>query len=862
MPRFAQVILPLPVYGSFTYEIPDELRDSLSVGARVLVPFGARKLYTGIVESFSDRTDADYELKQIASLLDPDPIVRYPQLKFWNWIAEYYLCTPGEVMKAALPAALKIESETVVELNKAYEEIFFPESSGQNGESSGQNGGIISETVCSEGGDGPVCSGGEGGRHPLTESEAAVIQLLDHNGKMRIGDLEGFKEIRNPHKTIQSLLDSGRILISERLTDKYISRKITCVGLNVRRGDDDRLHALFGLTSRSRKQEQLLVAYLEMSRWMQARAPLCTVEKKELLLRAGVSPAVFKAMADKGIFTLTVKNVNRFAGVNDSAESTLPVLSGLQQKAAERIVALWKEKTTVLLQGVTGSGKTEVYSHLMQRALDAGRQVLFLVPEISLTTQLTKRLRDIFGNKLLVYHSKFSDSERADIWRRLLTSREPLVVVGARSAVFLPFASLGMVIVDEEHEASYKQQEPAPRYNGRDCAIMLATMHGSKVLLGSATPSVETYFKATNGLYGLAELTERYHGTELPDVEVVDMRLKRRKKETDGIYSLDLVARLRHTVADGKQAIVFQNRRGFAPVVVCSQCGWTPKCVNCDVSLVYHKRTNELRCHYCGYITRLPNVCPACGMNSVETHGYGTERVADKLHAILPEARLVRMDLDTTRNKDSYSEIIDEFSRKETDILIGTQMVTKGLDFENVSTVGIVNADTLLNFPDFRSDERAFNMLEQVSGRAGRKDTKGKVIVQTTDPDNPVIGFVKRHDYAGFYSNELENRRRYSYPPFTRVINIYLRNKDQRTVIQHAAEYTEALQAVFGNRVLGPETPYVGRVSTWYIRSVMLKVEAGASMKKVKELLRDIYVRLATLPGMKSTRIHYDVDPV
>lgn len=832
MPRYAQVILPLPIYGTFLYEVPASLRDTLVVGARVLVPFGKRKLYTGIVESFAQQPDRDYEIKEIASLLDAEPIIRFPQLKFWNWIAEYYLCTPGEVMKAALPAALKIESETIIELNKDFEELFDPQA-------------VAVEKPA-----------------PLSESETIVLQHLDHSGKMKIGDLDEIREISNPRKTIKNLIDSGRVVISERLTDKYISRKISCVGLKCDRDDDERLHEIFGLTTRSHKQEQLLIAYLEMSRWMQRRKPLVQVEKKDLLAKAQASPAIFRAMVDKGIFSITTKSINRFAGIAGSEVKALPKLSPLQQETADKIRELWKEKNVVLLHGVTGSGKTEVYSHLIDETLAKGKQALFLVPEISLTTQLTQRLREIFGDRLLVYHSKFSDSERADIWRRLLTSREPMVIVGARSSVFLPFASLGLIIVDEEHEASYKQQEPAPRYNARDCAIVLATMHGAKTVLGSATPSVETFFKANNGLYGLAQLLERYHGVELPDVEVIDMRLKRKKKETNGIFSLDLVARLRHTVGDGKQAIVFQNRRGFAPIVLCDQCGWTPKCVNCDVSLVYHKRTNELRCHYCGFLTRLPNVCPACGMNSIRTHGYGTERVADGLHDILPEARLVRMDLDTTRNKDSYEEIISEFAKKDTDILIGTQMVSKGLDFENVSTVGIVNADTLLNFPDFRSDERAFNMLEQVAGRAGRKDSKGKVLIQTTDPSNPVIEFVKRHDYTGFFNFELANRKRYAYPPFTRVINIYLRNRDNSAVTRLAVEYTRALREIFGERILGPETPYVGRVSTWYIRTIMLKVEAGASMKKVKQILRDVYVRLAALPGMKSTRLHYDVDPV
>jgi len=497
----------------------------------------------------------------------------------------------------------------------------------------------------------------------------------------------------------------------------------------------------------------------------------------------------------------------------------------------------------------------------MAAALRDGSQVLYLVPEISLTTQLTDRLRKVFGSKLVVYHSKFSDSERVDIWKRLLNSSEPVVVLGVRSSVFLPFARLGLVIVDEEHESSYKQYDPAPRYNARDTAIVLASMHGAKVLLGSATPAVDTYYKATTGKFGLVELTERYEGSVLPDVEIIDMRRQRREKTVKGILSLPLRKSIRDAVRAGNQAIVFQNRRGFAPMVICQQCGWVPKCENCDVSMVYHKSSGLLRCHYCGYVRVLPSLCPACGQNSIATYGYGTERIAEEIHEEFPDQRISRMDLDTTRNKDAYQEIIEEFAGHRTDILVGTQMISKGLDFAKVKVVGVANADTLLNFPDFRSNERAFNMLEQVAGRAGRRQEKGLVTIQTTKPDDNVLEFVRKHDYKGFYATEIEERHKYRYPPFTKVINIYLKHKDASIVDRMAVTYARELRGIFGERVLGPEKPFVSRVALWYLQCIMLKVESNASMKKVKALLHQLYERMAALPDIRGTVLYYDVDP-
>ncbi|MDE6007821.1 MAG: primosomal protein N', partial [Muribaculaceae bacterium] len=566
--------------------------------------------------------------------------------------------------------------------------------------------------------------------------------------------------------------------------------------------------------------------------------------------------------ADKGIFEIYKKSINRFATDTPDHNIELSPLSPVQKKAYSEIITSLNTTPIHLLHGVTGSGKTEIYTHLIAKVLETGNQVLFLVPEISLTTQLSDRLRKVFGKRLLVYHSKFSDSERVDIWRRLLTDNEPIVVLGARSSVFLPFARLGLVIVDEEHEASFKQYDPAPRYNARDVALMLARMHGAKSLLGSATPSVETYYKALNGKYGLTKLSERFEGATLPDVEIIDMKEMRKKKEVKGILSSPLRQRILETLKSKRQAIMFQNRRGFAPVVVCDQCGWSPKCRDCDVSLVYHKNSGLLRCHYCGYTQMLPKLCPACGQNGIRIFGYGTERIAEELHQEFDGYRVARMDLDTTRNKDAYQEIIEEFARHETDILVGTQMVSKGLDFGDVTTVGVLNADTLLNFPDFRSNERAFNMLEQVAGRAGRRQDKGVVMIQTVKPDHEVLKYVKAHDYEGYYLHEITDRQKYGYPPFTKIINVYLKNRDSLSCDRAAIAFAMSLRKVFGERVLGPEKPFVSRVATYYLQSIMLKVEAGASMKKVKDLLRRILAEISSNPDIKSSIVYYDVDPV
>ena len=819
---FAEIIVPLPLYGTYTYRIPPEIQGAVQVGSRVLVQFGKKKFYTGLISSLHNETPT-YEVKDIVSVLDPKPLVKYPQLKLWNWISEYYLCSVGEVYKAAVPTGLKPESETMISLN---EEFGTPE-------------GV-----------------------KLTERQAMVVMLLEEKKRLRISDIEKELKIKNVTQIAGSMLDMGIIHIDEKIVERYHAKSETYIELNIERGDQEGLKEFFDKTHRSQYQEKALICWLDLSGWMQSNRPLLDVTRKQLLDLSGISAGILRSMIEKGIFRQEKRSINRFNGNDSVKRQELATLSPQQQRACQEITEQLRSRQSVLLHGVTGSGKTEVYTHLIDHVLKTGNQVLYLVPEISLTTQLTDRLRKVFGDRLLVYHSKFSDSERVDIWKRLLESNEPMVVLGVRSSVFLPFGRLGLVIVDEEHESSYKQYDPAPRYNARDTAMVLASMHGAKVVLGSATPSIETYYKATTGKYGLVTLSERYEGAVLPEVEIIDMREQRKKKQNIGTLSSPLIQEMRGALSDNKQVILFQNRRGFAPVVVCQQCGWTPKCENCDVSQIYHKYNNMLKCHYCGYTRALPTVCPACGLNGIEVYGYGTERIAEEVGKNFPEARISRMDLDTTRNKDAYQDIIEDFAAHRTDILVGTQMVSKGLDFGEVRMAGVINADTLLNFPDFRSNERAYNMLEQVAGRAGRRKEKGKVLIQTTNPKETVLEYVKAHNYSSYYQSEIAERERYAYPPFTKIINIYLRNKDGNMVDRAAVIYAKKLREVFGTRVLGPEKPFVGRIALWYIQSIMLKIEAGASMSKVKQILRQIYEQAAAWSEFKSTQIYYDVDPV
>lgn len=820
---YAQVILPLPLEGPFTYIVPDGLVGSVSAGFRVIVPFGKRHFYTGVVENVSTvAPPPGVKLKEVAAVLDSSPIVRPTQIRFWRWLAEYYLCSLGEVFKAALPSGLKLESETRVEVDAEAEADDF--------------------AAC-------------------TPEQFAVLDYVRRQGSVPVDDVASKTEIKNAGTIITQLVEAGLLCVSEKLVERYRAVKREFVRPLVERGNREAIQAAFASIKRSPRQEEAFMALVALTEYYKADSPISDVPIEVLMDKSGVTRGIIKALADKGLCELFKREISRFS-YSGKGSGVLPELSAAQTKARDGVYGAFHDKDVVLLHGVTGSGKTEIYIHLIDYVMQQGRQALFLVPEIALTTQLTRRLQRVFGEKVVIYHSKFSDNERVDQWRRLLASDEPCVVIGARSAVFLPFSRLGLVIVDEEHEASYKQYDPAPRYNGRDAAVVLATMHGAKTLLGSATPTVETYYKATEGKFGLVTLAERFGDAELPQIEVVDMKAQRGRKAVAGYFSHRLLDIALDALGRKKQVIFFHNRRGYAPVARCKMCAFTPKCNYCDVSLTYHRRSNRLTCHYCGTDYPVPTVCPECKEPAIEIIGYGTERLEEELSENFRDRRVLRMDLDTTRNKEGYSRIIDDFSAHKADILVGTQMVTKGLDFGDVAVVGVLNADSLVNFPDFRSAERAFNMIEQVSGRAGRRDSKGHVVIQTYTPSHPILDYARRHDYIGFYEHELEERRAFGFPPFTRIINVYLKHRDANTAAECASKFAASLKAVFGDRVSPPQEPAVARVQAMYIRKIMLKMEREVSMKRVKEILREKYIELLATPLMRGLTVYYDVDPV
>lgn len=820
---YAEVLLPLPLTGFFTYKVPDMMAEAIRPGCRVVVPFGRTKFYTGIVAGLTPRRPEGFETKEISQLLDSEPIVRHPQMKFWEWIADYYLCSAGEVYRAAVPAGLKLESETVVEVNPDFEE--------DPGDRLSERDLLVMNAVR---------------RVPKKATLAAVARET------------GF---RNTSAIVARLVERDALMVSENLVERYKTRKIEMVEMAIERGDSAALHAAFDSVKGAPKQEKALLTLIELSGFMRQGSDLCEVTRADLLDRSGVTSPIIIALENKGIVRRRKKEVSRFAPVS-KATMPMPELTDAQREARDAIIKSWGEKDITLLHGVTSSGKTEVYISLIDRMLRSGRQVLYLVPEIALTTQLTTRLQRVFGPKVIIYHSRFSDSERVELWRRLLTTHEPIVVLGARSALFMPFASLGLIIVDEEHESSFKQQDPAPRYNARDAAMVLAGMHGAKTLLGSATPAVDTYYKALTGRFGLVSLTERYGGSELPRVEIVDMAKARKKREVSGAFSLQLRRLINDAASADRQTILFLNRRGFAPMARCKMCGYVPKCENCDVSLTYHHGIDRLVCHYCGTPYDLPRVCPACREPGLEIIGYGTERIEEEIAASFPDIPVARLDRDTTRNKDDYERIIDEFSAGKDKMLVGTQMVTKGLDFGRVSVVGVINADATINQPDFRSAERAFNMLEQVAGRAGRRGDDGVVAIQTYTPSHPLFGFLVSHDYVGFYNHEIEERRLYNYPPFTRIINIYLKHREQGRLHVLAGAYGRRLRELFGNRVFGPEEPHVARIKQMHIMRIMIKIETEASKKKVKHILRETYLEMDAARALNGAQVYYDVDPM
>ena len=814
-PQYADVILPLPLQGAFTYEVPSLCDVLPQVGCRVIVPFGSRKFYTAIVVRLHSETPP-YPTKPISEVLDAAPIILSEQLKLWQWVSDYYLCSMGDVFKAALPSGLKLESESTVLLNDEWE-----------------------------------------AEAALTPSEEKVWRALETKSEQTLASLQKETGMKNVLPVVKSLLEKGAVRMKEELRRTYKPKTVICVRLAETYVSEARQHEALDTLHRSPRQEALLACFLELDN--------PSVEKQTLLQKAGCSDAILRELCQKGILETFAKTVER-SQTKLATNGIRDALTPPQEQAMNDIINLWRTHNVCLLHGVTSSGKTEIYIHLMQKTIEEGKQVLFMLPEIVLTTQLTERLRRVFGDRLGVYHSRYPDSERVELYQKMLSDAPYDIVVGVRSSVFLPFRHLGLIIIDEEHETSFKQQDPAPRYHARNVALVLAAGVGAKALLGSATPSLESYYNALNGKYGLVKLKTRYAGLSLPTIEVVDVQEMRRKKMMTGVFSPQLLAHIRHTLEQKHQVILFQNRRGYAPVMECRVCGWTPRCQKCDVSLTIHHgyrpsfSNGGMVCHYCGTTYAIPSVCPNCESNELSSRGYGTERIEEQLQAILPDARIARMDLDTTRSRQNYEQILHDFEMGHTDILIGTQMVTKGLDFDRVSLVGILSADTMLAQPDFRSYERAFQLMEQVAGRAGRKGAQGHVVLQTRDAGNTIVRQVVTHDYEGMYAEQLQERELFRYPPLCHVVFIYLKHRDEKIVEKLADDFAVLLRKVFLDRVLGPDTPSVSRVQLMHIRKLILKVELTAPMSAVRQRLVALQAHILSLPQYHSAQIYYDVD--
>jgi len=813
---FVEVILPLAIAKNYTYRVPFSLNDAVAIGKRVVVQFGKSKLYTAIIASVGNQAPEKYEAKYLLDILDDRPVVTGRQLQFWHWLADYYMCNMGEVMNAALPSALKLASETKIELNKEFE---FDKSA-------------------------------------LHDKEFLITEALEIQAELTVGDIVKLLGQKTVMPILKSMFEKNIINISEEVSERYKPRKKTFLTLNPVYHNQDNLRELFPiLEKRAPKQADALLAYIKLARTQK------TISKNELIEESGAGDASIKSLIEKEIFIAEEKNVSRLYFDEDEFSDSFQ-LSDSQQQVLEDIKHQFNEKDVILLHGVTSSGKTQLYIRLIEEVINSGKQVLYLLPEIALTTHIIERLRQYFGSNIGVYHSRFNDNERVEVWQKVL-NHEYKVILGARSSVFLPFADLGLIIVDEEHETSYKQFDPAPRYNARDAAIYLANMYRGKVLLGSATPSFESYYNARTHKYGFAELNERFGGVELPKTEVVSITEETKKKTMQSHFTGVLLADIRNALANKEQVILFQNRRGYAPVLMCKICAYTPKCINCDVSLTFHKSSGKLHCHYCGYKEDSPSICPACGSTNLEYKGFGTEKVEDELSVILPEARIARMDLDTTRSRNSLQNILNDLEEKKIDILVGTQMVAKGLDFSDVTVIGIINADSLLKYPDYRANERSFQMLAQVSGRAGRRGKQGKVVIQTYDPNHRVIRQVIENDYTDLYLTEMEERKAFKYPPFFRIINLDIKHKNPDILYNQAEYLATELRKNFGDRVIGPEPPLVSRIRNYYIKSVMLKFERDVdSINRAKAVIRDVITQFQTTKLSKGSVVQADVDPL
>ena len=818
---FVDILLPLAIPKAYTYRVPATLNEEVNVGCRVVVQFGKRRLYTGIIEKVHETPPQGYEAKYIESVVDKLPVVNDMQLKLWYWLAEYYMCTIGEVMSVAMPGGLKLSSETSVLLNDEIE--------------------IDMNT--------------------LDDKEYLVVEALQIKMELSLEEIAKIINAKNVHSIVKRLIEIGIVCTAESIKERYKPKFETYISLAPEYHQEHQLKTLFETLGRAPKQVATLLAYIHHSEWYQNRKP--SVMRSLLLSDANVSSAALDGLIDKKILLSFKMEKGRLA--SDSKETyAVKKLSEAQQIALIQLQKGFETFSTGLLHGVTSSGKTELYIHLIEEQLNQGKQVLYLLPEIALTTQIINRLKNHFGNRVGVYHSKFNEHERVEIWQSVILPNPKVkfdIVLGARSALFLPFNNLGLIIADEEHDSSYKQQDPNPRYHARDAAYYLAKLHNAKLLLGSATPSLETVYNVSQQKIFKVALNERYKGIQLPELRIADLKRAQEDKTMRSHFTDALLDEIGKALKNKEQVILFQNRRGFSVWIECQACNHIPSCTNCDVHLVYHKKDNFLKCHYCGFHQPLPRTCPACGTAVLKLIGFGTEKIEDELSIFFPEARIARMDLDTTRSRNNYYKIISDFEDRKTDILVGTQMITKGLDFDNVSLVGVLNADSLLNFPDYRAHEKAFQTLLQVAGRAGRKNKKGTVIIQTRNAEHPVLKFVMQHQFKEFYSKELSERQEFKYPPYYRLIEVTVKNKQKEKVDAAALFLINKLRASIGNRALGPHTPEIERINNYYIQSILIKVEKEASIKNVKGIIQESIIDLKKQETLKSSFVAIDVDP-
>lgn len=818
---FAQVILPLPLHDAFTYRVPEQWHSRIKPGQRAVVQFGAKKYYAALVFSLSDSPPENIELKEIVQLLDDEPVVLPKNLELWKWMADYYCCTLGDVFRAAIPTGLKLESKSNIILTEDVEE------------------------------------------QEINENEFRILDLV----KQDISTLDALQKKLGrefSYNALKSLLDKNIIHIEEKINTKYKAKTETWVKIHPQIKTQDDLQKAIETLQRAGKQQDLLFRFVEKTNVFQKEQKL-KIQKKELLKGTGFSPAILSGLKEKKILKTFQQQVSRIEE-KVSKQADLNLLNNYQQHALDEIKSCFEKKQVTLIHGITASGKTEIYIHLIDEVLKQGKQALYLLPEIALTTQIIERLKNVFGTKVGIYHSRLNSQERVEIWKKVLRFQTHpkegyQVVLGARSALFMPFSNLGLVIVDEEHENSFKQFDPAPRYHARDMAVVLGKQNNANVLLGSATPSYESFFNALTGKYGLVNLTKRHSNMELPEIIVADLKRAWKKKQMQSVLTPELFNLMEDALNNHEQVILFQNRRGYSPYIQCFTCGWIPKCKNCDVSLTYHKYKKRLNCHYCGFSIAMAAECQECGSPEIKTRGFGTEKIEDELKPLFPTKRIERMDLDTTRSKNAFGKIIHNLESRKTDILIGTQMVTKGLDFEHVRVVGILNADNLINFPDFRAHERAYQLVSQVSGRAGRKHSRGKVVVQTSQPEHPLIELIRQQDYMAAFKAQMAERKLFKYPPYFRLIKLVVKHKKPESVNRMAEQLARLLRKAGELIVLGPEFPLVSRIQLWYQKEIWLKVSPGLPLGEVKIFVQDSIEKVRNLPENSSCVVNIDVDP-